>query len=709
MKSTLLYMCMLGLVCCQARAQRVVYVSGAGDDTCRGSSPVEAVRTLGRALELAAADTSAVTVHLAEGVYRIDRAVTLTDSMPPLALVGEGMGHTVISGAVALPPFEVVSPRLWKIRISGTMACGADIQQLYVDGRRATPARTPNTGEPLWRTPAVTQTVVDSVPSRGARRRGLAVQSLTLPAPAYDAMTSLSGSADNVRVSFLHAWDMTRRHVETFDPVDSTMYVVGNLMKPWNAIDRESQFMLEGDPSFIDEPGEWSLDSEEGAILYYPLPGQCAATTVAEVPVLRRLVDIAGSADSKVGRVRIKNLTLSHTRYTMPRKGDEPLQAASRAEAAVMVCHAADVMLEDVEVSHTGGYGVWFEDGCSRSGLSRCLITDLGAGGVKIGSLTIPDDEATGLTHHITVDNCIIQSGGRVFPTGTGVLLTHASDCSLTHNDISDFYYTGISAGWVWGYGYSPSRRNYIGHNHIHHLGRGVLSDMGGIYTLGRSDSTVIERNVVDHVYSYSYGGWGIYADEGSSGLTIRDNLVHDCKYSAFHQHYGRDNVVTNNIFVNQMRVQLEASSDEPHTQFCYMSNIVCHTTGSMHGLRWDSSAIDRHHNLYWRYGGDPVDFGNRTLSQWRRELNTDHGSVEADPMLRDVAAGDYTPTNRRAMRAIGFRPFDHTTAGVCGDESWRRRARLPDDVLLTFDRHVEWHEAHPAPEQPLPVVVPKP
>jgi len=44
-------------------------------------------------------------------------------------------------------------------------------------------------------------------------------------------------------------------------------------------------------------------------------------------------------------------------------------------------------------------------------------------------------------------------------------------------------------------------------------------------------------------------GVFGIYLDEGSTGITVRDNLVHDVLHSCLTQHYGRDNVVENNIF----------------------------------------------------------------------------------------------------------------------------------------------------------------
>ena len=92
--------------------------------------------------------------------------------------------------------------------------------------------------------------------------------------------------------------------------------------------------------------------------------------------------------------------------------------------------------------------------------------------------------------------------------SAVGILSMHSFGNTLSHNHIYDLYYTGISCGWVWGYADSVSKNNRIEKNHIHDLGHGLLSDMGGIYTLGVQPGTVLRGNLIHDVEKANYGGW---------------------------------------------------------------------------------------------------------------------------------------------------------------------------------------------------------
>jgi parallel beta-helix repeat protein len=211
---------------------------------------------------------------------------------------------------------------------------------------------------------------------------------------------------------------------------------------------------------------------------------------------------------------------------------------------------------------------------------------------------------------------------------------------------------------------------------------------MSGVYTLGSSEGTEVSDNHIHHIYAYDYGGWGLYTDEGSSNIVMENNLVHHTKTGGFHQHYGKENILRNNIFAFSKMYQLQATRVEDHLSFTFTNNIVIYDTGVLFQGPWAKMKIVIDKNLYWKMDGPP-EFLGKDFKSWQK-YGYDLHSVIADPQFADPINDNFSLKTRKITKKIDFHPFDYSDCGVYGTEEWKLKAELPKDLITEFDKLFE-------------------
>ena len=163
------------------------------------------------------------------------------------------------------------------------------------------------------------------------------------------------------------------------------------------------------------------------------------------------------------------------------------------------------------------------------------------------------------------------------------------------------------------------------------------------------------------------------------------------CKSSAFHQHYGRENIIRNNIFAYQLKAQLEATRVEEHLSFSFTNNIVYFDQGVLIDKPgWAKVKFFADNNLYWDTRTKDLLFGEKTLKDWQESTGKDEHSIVVDPVFIDPPHYDFRFKNKSAISKIKFEPFDYTEAGVYGDTSWKHLALFDAGLVDQFDKMVE-------------------
>ena len=426
------------------------------------------------------------------------------------------------------------------------------------------------------------------------------------------------------------------------------------------------------------EPGEWFLDRKAGVLYYMPKKGEQLETAEVIAPVTEQVLRLEGRPRGKrVEHVHFKGITFSHTEWWLPEsfedgfvKGDVGgfIQAAFGVPAAVFAEGARHCAFDLCRITNVGGYGIELGRGCQGNRISHCEVSDLGAGGIKIGEPLIRSrkDEHT---HSNSVADSHIHHGGEIFHSGIGIWVGQSYDNRFAHNHLHDFYYSGFSVGWTWGYGPALAGGNIVEFNHVHHIGvrsdgdGPILSDMGGIYTLGTQHGSIIRNNVFHDIMGLRYGGWGIYNDEGSTGIVSENNLVYRTTHGGYHQHYGKKNVVRNNIFAFARDFQVQLSRAEEHLSFTFERNIVFWKNSQLVSGRFTTALFEMDHNLYWQQDRKTPTLGESTWKEWQARGKDPH-SLFADPKFADPKSGDFRLLKGSPASKIGFKIFTWDKVG---------------------------------------------
>ena len=610
-----------------------------------------------------------VTVLVRGGTYYLAEPLVLapedsgTETLPVTYAACPGE-KPVLSGGRRITGWKrPAQGKVWTAEVPEVKAGKWYFHQLFVNGQRRVRARTPNEGYLLNEGPI--EPLVDRRKARGDARtkRGFRFK---------PGDVKRWKNLDDVNVVQFHSWTASVHWIRELDEANHCVHFTAPANWPTGYWTTNERYYVVNFPEALDAPGEWYLDRKTGVLSYWPPEGEDPGQAEVIAPKLRHLLRIEGRPDQgrPVEWIKFQGLSFRHADWLVADKGPADGQAAVFLESAVLARGAKHVAFEKCEIAHVGEYALWLAEGCRENRVSQCHLHDLGGGGVKIGQQASPPDEARAAGHNV-VDNCFIRDTGRVFHAGVGVWIGRSSFNRVTHNEICDLNYTGVSVGWCWGYAPSSAHHNVVEHNHIHHVGRGVLGDMGGVYTLGISPGTRIRHNVIHDVYSPGVGGGtGIYPDEGSSGILIENNLVYHTELGCFSQHYGRENTVRNNILAFSRAGEISRYRQEDHLSFTFEHNIVYSTSGFFLNGAWSNGHYRMGKNLYWDTSTADPDFDEMGFEDWQA-LGRDAGSLVADPLFVNPQALDFRLKPDSPAGKIGFVPFDPGQAGLYGDPDW--------------------------------------
>ncbi|MBI4557171.1 MAG: right-handed parallel beta-helix repeat-containing protein [Candidatus Hydrogenedentes bacterium] len=486
----------------------------------------------------------------------------------------------------------------------------------------------------------------------------------------------------------------------------------------------------------LDAPGEWFHDRASNVLYFWP-PAAIDSGEVA-VPTLDSVV-----AFEKTAHVALRGFTIECC------NGD-----------AVRVADSENCLIGGNIIRNTGSYAVTVSGG-KNNRVAGNDIYATGRGGISLQG----GDRATLTPAGHRAENNHIHHFGNIYQTyETGVNIGGVGNV-IAHNLIHDAPHIGILLG---------GNEHLIEFNEIHHVCM-EGADNGGFY-MGRDwtqRGIVIRYNKFHDIYGFGlsnmeenakgayeyespHWGWGVYLDDCTSGITVHGNLFYRVPLCGVMIGGGKDNVVTNNVFVdcipalhidarwdtypyeimyerlNAMNYSqppyrtrypqlLEIGDPAKPTNDRFEHNVISYTYDHFRGLsstrdvangavayhldRFDPITTVIDHNLLFHFGL-PVriqytpykekSLGTLSWDDWRAK-GFDAHSMIAEPGFKDAERDDYRLRRSSPAFKLGFKTIPVNKIGLYQDDL-RATWPAPEDSRRDGVERKVFHVQIPVP-----------
>ena len=559
------------------RADFVVATTGRDDNPGTADKPFATLaraRDAVRKFHAGGPPRATVTVLVRGGTYVLTETLAFgpDDSGTPerrvvyAAYPGE---KPVLSGGREITGWKRGEGRRWVADVPAARGGGWRFTQLFVDGKRQTRARLPDTDDwrQWWRVAAgPSHATVFHFPENTLKNWPNAGDVEINVIPQYywqNQVIPLKGVDETARTATLAA------------PPPAYAVCAGN------------PFRAENVPEGVTRPGTWSLDTRTGVVTLWPEDGVDLTRSVVTAPVLPLLVRCEGTEEG--GRL-VRGLTFRGLAFTqtaqvpLPRRDPKDTGTLDTNDCAVLLHGAADCAVEDCRFVETGGYGVRLKHAATGNRIIENEFVGCGGGGVLLtgygpGTRDVNRGNVIAGNH---VHHC-----GAFFWHACAVSGTQSGENVVAFNHVHDMPYGGIlfadcsvdyfrefrrrqGRGFQFRWEeigddpltfagvkrFTHSRKNQIAFNTIHHVMQ-RLHDGGGIHIGFVGGQNVVRGNLI-HGVRGTGSGWGLYTDAESNRERVEGNVVWDCNAPKIDYEHGGPN---NNQWVNNV---LSVAREEP-------------------------------------------------------------------------------------------------------------------------------------------------
>lgn len=205
-----------------------------------------------------------------------------------------------------------------------------------------------------------------------------------------------------------------------------------------------NHYYVENAIDYLDEPGEWVFNSQEGRL--YIWPEKPLKDADLRAPYLQEFIRLEGVEDQKrVRHVHFEGLTFRHGLRDTWKEGDIGMQhdweMFDKGNAVLRFRHAEHCSVKGCVFEATSGTGIRLDLHCQNMAVNDNLLRYVGGTGIVLSGYGAGLKD---VNKNNVVSNNYLHHIGTLYWHSPAIFISQSGDNLISHKTIHDLHYTGM-------------------------------------------------------------------------------------------------------------------------------------------------------------------------------------------------------------------------------------------------------------------------
>ena len=234
-------------------------------------------------------------------------------------------------------------------------------------------------------------------------------------------------------------------NVIALDRIDTEKKIAHLAVDPtYQALNPNNRYWIENAIDYLDQPGEWVVNTQEGLI--YMWPEKDLTTMNVMAPYLNEFIRVEGTEDGPfASHLRFEGLTFTHGVRDILQADDKGLQhdweMYDKANAVIRFRFAENCGVKSCTIKSSSGTGIRLDLHCQHIDITSNHLHHLGGGGILLSGYGPGTKDVN--KNNVVHDN-YIHHIGELLLHSAAIFIAQSGHNEITHNTIREVPYNGM-------------------------------------------------------------------------------------------------------------------------------------------------------------------------------------------------------------------------------------------------------------------------